>query len=261
MEAQAETSFSAGSGSAVLATIEATGTVKSAFHLILAASPILVAGPLHCQMLQLLRLAACQSAPLPIRGFMPPTGSFLEANLVAADGEWTLTSCLKSDAALRRTLRSVHTIKAWCFTALPGPALQICNHFQTVPGSPATRYVITTTGRCGGFCMLCSPSLTLGLCAVLCSGTSAAQANPLLRMAICCDAFQCQRCLPAQAPNRQRHRSASVLGIKCASTDLHHSCCYINVCKWHIAAADATCIAAYLLTQHVLAGVTVCHNP
>ncbi|CAK0774353.1 hypothetical protein CVIRNUC_004160 [Coccomyxa viridis] len=72
-------------GSAILATIEATGAFQSAFHLTLAAGPILVARPLHPQTLQQLWLAACQSARLPISGFMAPTGSFLEATLVAAD--------------------------------------------------------------------------------------------------------------------------------------------------------------------------------
>lgn len=104
MRAQAGTSFSAGGSSAILATIEATGAIQSVFHLTLAASPILVARPLHPQMLQQLWLAACQSARLPISGFMAPAGSFLEATLVAADGERMLTSCLMSDAARGSTL-------------------------------------------------------------------------------------------------------------------------------------------------------------
>ena len=105
METQAETPFSAGGGSAILATIGATGAIQSAYHLTLpmAAGPILEARLLHpqmlSQMLQQLWLAACQSARLPISGFMALTGSFLEATLIAADGEWTLTSCLESDAA------------------------------------------------------------------------------------------------------------------------------------------------------------------
>ena len=112
MEAQAETPFSAGGGSAILATIGATGAIQSAYHLTLpvAAGPILEARPLHPQALQQLWLAACQSARLPISGFMAATGSFLEATLAAADGEWTLTSYSESDAPQGSTLRIGHTI-------------------------------------------------------------------------------------------------------------------------------------------------------
>ena len=105
-DAQGETAFSAGGGSAILATITATGAIHSAYHLTSAAGPILEARPLHpqmlSQMLQQLWPAACESAPLPISGFMAPTGSFLApigsflaATVVAAAGEWTLTSCFK----------------------------------------------------------------------------------------------------------------------------------------------------------------------
>lgn len=97
--------------------LEATGTTHSIVQVHLPAGHMLEARLLISQMLQLLRLAGHQHAPLRFSGFMPPTGSFQEAILVAADGERTLTFCLESDAALGSTVESVHTMPCRCTLA------------------------------------------------------------------------------------------------------------------------------------------------
>ena len=200
MEAQGEAPFPAGGGSAILATIGATGAIQSAFHLTLEAGPILVARPLHPQMLQQLWLATCQSACLPISGFMAPTSSFLEAALFAAEGEWTLTSYLESDAARESTLLSLYTV-LYRFTQACLPNLQSVSIQQVqvaqLPGASLQPLADLTASVCCGRRSLCWVN-------VLCSGTSAAQASRLVRMAICCNAAQRQGDLPAQDRPRQR---------------------------------------------------------